>query len=70
MDKYLSDGTKAEIGMQVEIVGYAEGFKHGNRTIITNINGQVLNKANHKIELIQWANKVQCLDGWGLMCAN
>ena len=64
MTKYLSDGTLAELGMKVEIVGYAEGMKHGDQSIITSIDGQVINKAGHNIDLMHWARKVQCSNGW------
>jgi hypothetical protein len=64
MDKVLSDGTIAEIGLNVKVTKSADGFKVGDETMITSINDIVINKSKHEIDLSKWKYVVRVSGGW------
>lgn len=70
MDKYLSDGSKAEVGLTVKILGYTEGLTRGEVTKITSIQGMVINKSEHTLDLSRWKNIIQVDGGWLVNISN
>ena len=61
--KKLSCGTPAKLNMPVEVIDSTGGHKRGTVTTITGIDGMVVNKSGHKIDLFRWRSIVDC-NGW------